>query len=86
MLRGIYGAGYECPSVIQQKAIKPLIDGRDLLHRHNLEWKNCIFNWCFREIDDSKNETQAVVLAHTRELALQIKEVITTLAQIHEYD
>ena len=31
LLRGIYGIGYEHPSAIQQKAIKPLIDGRDLI-------------------------------------------------------
>ena len=31
LLRGIYGTGYENPSAIQQKAIKPLIDGRDLI-------------------------------------------------------
>ena len=83
LLRGIYGAGYECPSVIQQKAIKPLIDGRDLIAQaQSGTGKTATFSiGVLEKIDDSKNETQAVVLAHTRELALQIKEVITTLAQ-----
>ena len=31
LLRGIYGNGYEVPSIIQQKAIKPVIDGRDVI-------------------------------------------------------
>ena len=28
-LRGIYSMGFEKPSAIQQKAIKPFIDGKD---------------------------------------------------------
>ena len=83
LLRGIYGAGYECPSVIQQKAIKPLIDGRDLIAQaQSGTGKTATFSiGVLEKIDDSKNETQAIVLAHTRELALQIKGVISTLSQ-----
>ena len=31
ILRGIYSYGFEVPSSIQQRAIKPLIDGKDLI-------------------------------------------------------
>ena len=31
LLRGIYAMGYEKPSSIQQKAIKPFLDGGDLI-------------------------------------------------------
>ena len=31
ILRGIFAYGYEKPSPIQQKAIKPLIEGRDII-------------------------------------------------------
>ena len=31
LLRGIYATGYEKPSVIQQKAIKPFLEGGDLI-------------------------------------------------------
>ena len=31
LLRGIYGYGFEKPSAIQQRAIRPIIDGRDLI-------------------------------------------------------
>jgi len=31
LLRGIYSYGFEKPSLIQQKAIKPLISGRDII-------------------------------------------------------
>ena len=31
LLRGIYAYGYEKPSAIQQKAIKPILMGRDVI-------------------------------------------------------
>ena len=31
ILRGIYSYGFEKPSSIQQRAIKPLIEGKDLI-------------------------------------------------------
>ena len=31
ILRGIYSYGFEQPSVIQQKAIKPIIMGKDII-------------------------------------------------------
>ena len=31
LLRGIFAIGFERPSIIQQKAIMPLISGRDLI-------------------------------------------------------
>jgi superfamily II DNA/RNA helicase len=31
LLRGIYSYGYERPSAIQQRAIKPIIQGRDVI-------------------------------------------------------
>jgi translation initiation factor 4A len=31
LLRGIYGYGYEKPSIIQQKGVLPLLKGRDTI-------------------------------------------------------
>ena len=31
LLRGIYSYGFENPSPIQQKAIKPILDGKDVI-------------------------------------------------------
>ena len=31
VLRGIYGYGFEQPSMIQKKAIKPIIDNKDIV-------------------------------------------------------
>ena len=83
LLRGIYGNGYETPSAIQQKAIKPLIDKCDIIAQaQSGTGKTATFSIGLLErIDETKNETQAVVLAHTRELALQIESVIKNLSQ-----
>ena len=83
LLRGIYGNGYETPSSIQQKAIKPVIDGRDIIAQaQSGTGKTATFSIGLLErIDETKNETQVVVLAHTRELALQIESVIINLSQ-----
>ena len=37
LLRGIYSYGFENPSPIQQKAIKPILDGKMLLPNLNQE-------------------------------------------------
>ena len=78
LLRGIYGNGYETPSAIQQKAIKPVIDGCDIIAQaQSGTGKTATFSiGVLERIDETKNETQAVILAHTRELALQIESVI----------
>ena len=83
LLRGIYGNGYETPSAIQQKAIKPIIDGCDIIAQaQSGTGKTATFCIGLLErIDDTKNKTQAVVLAHTRELALQIESVCKNLSQ-----
>ena len=83
LLRGIYGNGYETPSAIQKKAIKPVIDGRDIIAQaQSGTGKTATFSiGVLERIDEKKKETQAVILAHTRELALQIESVIKNLSQ-----
>ena len=82
ILRGIYGYGYEKPSSIQKKAIQPVIDGRDIIAQaQSGTGKTATFSISvLQNIDESLNETQAVILCHTRELALQVQTVIQNLA------
>jgi len=82
LLRGIYGNGYETPSAIQQKAIKPIIDGCDIIAQaQSGTGKTATFSiGLLHRIDETKKETQAIILAHTRELALQIESVIKKLS------
>jgi len=83
LLRGIYGNGYETPSAIQQKAIKPLIDRRDVIAQaQSGTGKTATFSiGVLERIDHTKQATQAIILAHTRELALQIEGVINNLSK-----
>jgi translation initiation factor 4A len=77
LLRGIYGYGFEKPSHIQQKAIMPIIQGRDTIAQaQSGTGKTGTFAiGCLQLIDTGVNEVQALVLAPTRELAQQIAMV-----------
>lgn len=87
LLRGIYSCGYEKPSVIQQKAIKPFIEGGDLIAQaQSGTGKTATFSiGTLQRIDDSKG-TQAIIISHTRELAEQIHGVITNIGQYLNYN
>ena len=78
LLRGIYGYGFEKPSHIQQKAILPIIRGRDTIAQaQSGTGKTATFAISSLQlIDTDLNEVQALILAPTRELAQQISVVI----------
>jgi translation initiation factor 4A len=77
IIRGIFSYGFENPSPIQKKAIVPLLDGQDVIAQaQSGTGKTATF--CLGVlgiISTTENKTQALVLAHTRELALQIHNV-----------
>ena len=77
LLRGIYGYGFEKPSHIQQKAILPIIRGRDTIAQaQSGTGKTATFAISSLQlIDHDLQEVQALVLAPTRELAQQISVV-----------
>lgn len=83
LLRGIYALGFEQPSVIQQKAILPVIHRHDVIAQaQSGTGKTATFSiGMLNRIDESKKQTQGLVLAHTRELALQICNVMKGLSQ-----
>ncbi|KAF8568437.1 hypothetical protein P879_05281 [Paragonimus westermani] len=78
LLRGIYGYGYEKPSAIQQRAIKPSIEGRDVIAQaQSGTGKTATFTISLlQRADLTCNTCQALILAPTRELARQIKLVV----------
>jgi translation initiation factor 4A len=82
LLRGVYAHGFEQPSLIQQKAIMPISEGRDLLAQAQSGTGKtgafCIGS--LSRIDPALNAVQVIVLAPTRELADQIKKVAGTIA------
>eukprot|EP00299_Pterocystis_sp_00344_P003486 c14244_g1_i1.p1 GENE.c14244_g1_i1~~c14244_g1_i1.p1 ORF type:complete len:407 (-),score=78.02 c14244_g1_i1:112-1299(-) len=81
LLRGIYSYGFEKPSAIQQKAVKPLLLGRDLIAQaQSGTGKTAAFAiGALQRIDLNSRATQALILAPTRELAQQIQKVILAL-------
>lgn len=81
LLKGIYAYGFERPSAIQQRAIKPTLMGRDVIAQaQSGTGKTATFTISIlQRIDTNLNECQALVLAPTRELAGQIVSVVAAL-------
>ena len=81
LLRGIYAYGFEKPSAIQQRAILPMIEGRDLIAQSQSgTGKTAVF--CIgtlQTLDLSTTDTQALILSPTRELAEQHQKVMLAL-------
>ncbi|KAL7424705.1 DExD/H-box ATP-dependent RNA helicase dhh1 [Cryptotrichosporon argae] len=81
LLMGIWEAGFERPSPIQEEAIPMALTGRDILARaKNGTGKTGSFVIpTLNRINTSLNHIQAVLLVPTRELALQTSQVCKTL-------
>lgn len=81
LLRGIYAYGFEQPSAIQQRAIKQIVQGRDVIAQSQSgTGKTAVFSISALQVLDSKlNETQALILSPTRELAEQSQKVVLSL-------
>jgi translation initiation factor 4A len=78
LLRGIYAYGFENPSAIQQRAIRPVLLGNDVIAQaQSGTGKTATFTISIlQKINIELRECQALVLAPTRELAQQIVKVI----------
>ena len=81
LLRGIYSYGFEKPSAIQQRAIRPLLSGRDTIGQaqSGTGKTGAFVIGCLQKIDLAQRHTQALILAPTRELAQQIMRVAQSL-------
>ncbi|KAA0875660.1 DEAD/DEAH box helicase [Nitrincola tapanii] len=74
ILEALQDVGYEIPSPIQSGAIPPLLEGRDLLGQAQTgTGKTAAFALpLLQRLDPSKTHPQLLILAPTRELALQV--------------
>jgi ATP-dependent RNA helicase len=81
LIRGIYSYGFEKPSAIQQRAIRQIIKGRDIIAQaQSGTGKTATFSiGVLQSINTQNRETQALILSPTRELATQIQKVILAL-------
>ena len=77
LLRGIYAYGFENPSPIQKKAIKPIVMKRDVIAQaQSGTGKTATFTiGALSNVDVAINSTQALVLSPTKELTLQTAKV-----------
>lgn len=83
LLRAIAEVGYESPSPIQAQSIPVLLEGRDLLGQAQTgTGKTAAFALpLLARLDMKDKQTQILVLAPTRELAIQVAEACQTYAR-----
>ncbi|KAJ3000755.1 DExD/H-box ATP-dependent RNA helicase dhh1 [Globomyces sp. JEL0801] len=83
LLMGIFEAGFERPSPIQEEAIPMALANRDILARaKNGTGKTAAFIIpVLEKVNTEKSYVQSVILVPTRELALQTSQVCKTLGK-----
>jgi len=83
LLRGIYGYGFEKPSMVQQRAIVPLGKGFDVIAQSQSgTGKTGAFAiGLLQRIDCKSSKVQALVLEPTRDLAAQSFRTITSIGE-----
>jgi len=86
LLRGIFSYGFEKPSPIQAKAIMQFNSGKDIIAQaqSGMGKTGAFCLGILSKIDPNNKNAQALILAHTRELALQIDMVIRQLGNYLE--
>ncbi|MGK2855846.1 MAG: DEAD/DEAH box helicase [Thermoanaerobaculia bacterium] len=83
ILTTLSGLGYEAPTPIQEKTIPVMLEGRDIIGQAQTgTGKTAAFALpILQKIDPELMKTQALVLAPTRELAMQVAEAFHTYAK-----
>ena len=83
LLRSIFSFGFEKPSAIQQRAIVPLMEGKNLIAQaQSGTGKTAAFSiGILQRINEKDRKCQALLLSPTRELALQTKTVVESMVQ-----
>jgi superfamily II DNA/RNA helicase len=84
ILRGIYGMGFERPSIIQQKAIIPIILKQDLIAQaQSGTGKTAAFSiGALSAVNMNEKTTQVLILSPTKELTMQTATVVKRLGQM----
>eukprot|EP00919_Chromeraceae_sp_WS-2016_P055471 GHVR01131879.1.p1 GENE.GHVR01131879.1~~GHVR01131879.1.p1 ORF type:complete len:395 (-),score=89.51 GHVR01131879.1:210-1394(-) len=83
LLRGVYNYGFERPSAVQQRGIRPILGGRDvIIQSQSGTGKTCVFCLgALQCIDKSERNCQVLILSPTRELAEQSQKVCMALGE-----
>ena len=83
IIRGIYSHGFEQPSAIQCKAIKPFLSGKDIIAQaqSGMGKTGAFCIGTLGRINPENNAIQAIILSHTRELAIQTENVFNIIGK-----
>ena len=81
LLKGIFQYGFDKPSAIQQRAILPIVRGKDMIAQSQSgTGKTAVFSiGILQSVNLESKDTQALVLSPTRELAEQTQKVLVAL-------
>jgi ATP-dependent RNA helicase DeaD len=80
ILEALHEVGYEAPSPIQEQAIPPLLEGKDVIGQAQTgSGKTAAFGLpMIQYVDPDEDEVQALVLTPTRELCIQVTQALRT--------
>src|ERR687889_2842287 len=83
LLQALNDVGYQSPSPIQEQAIPPLLEGRDVIGQAQTgTGKTAAFGLPLLEsVDPTDDEVQALVLTPTRELCIQVTQALRAYGQ-----
>lgn len=86
ILRGIFRYGYEKPTPIQCQAILPIIENRDVIAQaqSGTGKTGSFVIGSLQKTDITSNSTQVLIIAPTRELVMQIFNVVQSLSSCME--
>jgi translation initiation factor 4A len=82
LLRGIYAYGFDNPSQIQSRAIYPIINGKDVIAQaqSGTGKTGAFVVSALQSINENITDSQVLIMAPTRELAVQINTVATSVS------
>ena len=80
ILDALHEVGYEAPSPIQEQAIPPLLEGKDVIGQAQTgSGKTAAFGLpMIQYVDPEEDEVQGLVLTPTRELCIQVTQALRT--------
>lgn len=84
LLRGILSHGFEKPSAIQEKAIVPMKEGRDILAQaqSGTGKTGAFVTGALTKVDPNLKKVQVLILVHVHELARQIATVARSIGKV----
>jgi len=88
LLRGIYAYGFEKPSEVQQRAILPMVNKKNLIvQSQSGTGKTATFSiGVLQQLDPTLKSVQGLILSPTRELCVQTCKVINAISAFMDID